>query len=451
MNVGRGFFMRAREALFIVLVGVLIGMVVVSGVGYISLNSRVGELSAEVAEMQAMVNTSLSAIQANLSALSMRSTGDSAAIQSLADRLERLDDRLGALEVESKGAKAETGMSIEELNAKVEELESGIQAEKRVMEAYKSVAPAVVFITSTVLTYDFQLMREVPSSGVGSGVVVSPEGYILTNNHVVEGADFITVSFGKGEELEAELVGTDPATDLAVIKIEPPEELPVAKLGNSDDVKVGMTAIAIGNPFGLERTVTVGVVSSVNRTIESESGDLIFGVIQTDASINPGNSGGPLVNVRGEVIGINSAIISPVRGSVGIGFAIPINTAKKVMAQLIEKGYVSRPYLGITGLSVSELPPELNMPESGVLIVDVFPGSPAEKAGLRGSGSEVRVGSVLYPVGGDIIVSADSMEIPTIESLLEFLSNKEAGDVVRIGFLRNGVEMSVEVQLEERR
>jgi S1-C subfamily serine protease len=235
-----------------------------------------------------------------------------------------------------------------------------------------------------------------------------------------------------------------------VLKIKPSPDLPVAVLGDSNKVRPGMTAVAIGNPFSLERTVTVGVVSSVNRTIDTETGDIIFGIIQTDASINPGNSGGPLVNVRGEIMGINSAIISPVRGSVGIGFSIPSNTAKKVMEQLIETGRVSRPYLGITGASAGDLPPELNLPEKGVLLVDVLPQSPAEKAGLKGFSSEVVVRMVSYPVGGDVLINVDGTPINTIEGLLEFLSNKNVGDKVVFGYIRGAEEKVAEVLLEER-
>jgi S1-C subfamily serine protease len=193
--------------------------------------------------------------------------------------------------------------------------------EDTVINAYNSIAPSVVFITSTTLTFDFR-RRVVPQEGVGSGAIVSPESYILTNNHVVEGAEFISVSLGDGRDIEAELIGTAPTHDLAVIKI-PPDDLPVARLGDSEQLRIGQTVIAIGNPFSLERTATVGVISALERTLEVEEGVLMTGLIQTDAAVNPGNSGGPLVNLAGEVIGINTAIISPVGGSVGIGFAIP--------------------------------------------------------------------------------------------------------------------------------
>ncbi|MEE9594538.1 MAG: trypsin-like peptidase domain-containing protein, partial [Candidatus Hydrothermarchaeales archaeon] len=216
--------------------------------------------------------------------------------------------------------------------------------EDTVIDAYNKVAPSVVFITSTVLTFDFR-RRVVPQEGVGSGAVVSPEGYILTNNHVVEGAEFITVSLGNDEEIEAELIGTDPRHDLAVIKI-PSGDLPVASMGDSEHLEVGQTVVAIGNPFSLERTATVGVISALERTLDADDGGLMTGLIQTDAAVNPGNSGGPLVNLKGEIIGINTAIISPVGGSVGIGFAIPINTAKRVMDELITRGKVANPYIG---------------------------------------------------------------------------------------------------------
>jgi putative serine protease PepD len=340
--------------------------------------------------------------------------------------------------------------SIDEVNTKLGNFEVQIQNEGTIIDAYNNVSPSVVFITSTVLTFDFLLQQEVPTGGVGSGVVVSPEGYIITNNHVVEGAEIVTVSFKPGEEIEAEVVGTDPPTDLAVLKIDPFDGLPVATLGDSDAVRIGMTAIAIGNPFSLDRTVTTGVVSSVNRTLDAETGDIIFGIIQTDASINPGNSGGPLINSKGEVIGVNSAIISPVRGSVGIGFSIPVNTAKKIMVQLIEHGRVSRPYVGVTLAQVSDFPSELNLPEEGVLIIDVVPDSPAEKAGIIGSESEITIGMVAYPVGGDVIIKIDDNEVSSVEDLLEYLSNKEVGETIKLGIIRNNIEISVKVLLGER-
>lgn len=415
--------MEDRSVFALFTAALVIGGALGAGISYLIYEPRITGLQADLGQMKAEMDT-------------LKEDSAGAEIRSSVEALSREMDSLSR--------------EVERVKGLIPPETTGQSEEERIIGIYDNVSPAVVFITSTALSYDFQMETIVPEVGVGSGVVVSRDGYILTNNHVVEGAENITVSFRPGEELPATLVGTDPATDLAVLKIDPPPDIPVATLGDSDKVRAGMTAIAIGNPFSLERTITTGVVSSVNRTLDAETGDIIFGVIQTDASVNPGNSGGPLLNSRGEVIGITSAIISPVEGSIGIGFAIPINTAKKVMAQLIEKGYVSRPYLGITGASVGGFPPELNLPEKGVLIVDVVIDSPADRAGLRGSDMEVQVGSIIYPVGGDVITSIDGRRTDTIEDLLEELSKKEVGERVTITYVRDGVEETVEVVLGER-
>ncbi len=336
--------------------------------------------------------------------------------------------------------------SNDELKAQIAELGG---EEETVTSIYDKVAPSVAFITTTVLTYDF-FNQPIPESGVGSGVVVSPKGYILTNAHVVEGAEFITVALKGGEQIEAELIGTDPLFDLAVVKIPEDKNLPVATLGDSSKLRVGMRVVAIGNPFEFERTVTTGVISALNRTLASQTGEVMTGLIQTDASINPGNSGGPLINSRGEVIGINSAIIAPAGGSVGIGFAIPINRAKKAMEELILTGKVAHPWIGIYGGAIAEFPPEIEFPVNGVLVVEVAEGGPAERAGLRGSFEEVVVDNVAYPVGGDIITAVDGRPIGFVEELLEHISTKEIGDTIELTIVRNGNEMKLKVTLGER-
>jgi S1-C subfamily serine protease len=441
--------MKERNVIALVIVSLMLGALMWAGISYLIYRPQISSLNSGVSDLENLVEGiegDVSELKGKIEELSR----ESETMESIGLGVDGINERLESLETENQQTKNSLDSGLNQINTRLDGIETGVQNEETIIDAYDSISPSVVFITSTVLTFDFQLQVDVPSQGVGSGVVVSPEGYILTNNHVVEDAEFITVSFRPGEEIEAVLVGTDASTDLAVIKIDPSPDLPVAVLGDSDKVRAGMTAIAIGNPFSLERTVTVGVVSSVNRTINAETGDIIFGVIQTDASVNPGNSGGPLVNSKGVVIGINSAIISPVQGSVGIGFAIPINTAKRIMTQLIETGRVSRPYLGITGTSVSELPSELNLPSAGVLIIDVFIGSPVDKVGLRGSDTEVRLGSLIYPIGGDVIIKIDEVEVNTIEDLLEFLSEAEVGEAVRIGYHRDGLEGSVNVLLEER-
>ncbi len=326
-----------------------------------------------------------------------------------------------------------------------------VSEEAIVTSVYKKVSPCVVHITSTALKWNF-FMEIVPQQGIGSGVIVSKDGYILTNNHVIAGAEFIKVKLATGEELDASLVGADPQNDIAVLKIDPPHDLPVAKLGDSDKLRVGMLAIAIGNPFGLDRTVTVGVISALNRTIKTESG-IMEDLIQTDASINPGNSGGPLVNSKGEVIGINAAIYTTSGGSIGIGFAIPINKAKKIMEELISKGKVKAyAWLGIYGYTLTpDLAEYLELPvNEGVVIAYVVPGGPADKAGLRGGSKQIIFKNELLTVGGDIIVSIDQVEIKSMEQLRKLISTHEPEDVIQVGYIRDNKLKYTHVKLGRR-
>ncbi|MBI2080489.1 MAG: trypsin-like peptidase domain-containing protein, partial [candidate division NC10 bacterium] len=269
--------------------------------------------------------------------------------------------------------------------------------ERIVIGVYGKASPAVVHIASVALAYDF-FFNVVPQTGTGSGFILDEQGHIVTNNHVVADARSLEVTLADGTKTPATLVGRDPNNDLAVIKINlPGRTLPVLPLGDSDALQVGQLAIAIGNPFGLDRTVTRGVISSLNRSLKAESGREIRGIIQTDAAINPGNSGGPLLNSRGEAIGINTAIFSPSGGSVGIGFAIPVNTARRLVPQLIATGRVRHPWLGIAGVSLSpDLVKALDLPvEKGVLVAQVYPRSPAARAGLKGGQRRVRVGNTV--------------------------------------------------------
>ena len=324
--------------------------------------------------------------------------------------------------------------------------------EQLVISVVKRASPGVVHITSTAIAYDF-FFNPVPQRGTGSGFVVDDRGYILTNNHVVEEADSLEVTLTDKSKSSAKLVGRDPSNDLAVIKINvPKEKLFPLKLGNSDTLQVGQTAIAIGNPFGLDRTVTRGVVSSVGRMLRSESGRQIRGVIQTDAPINPGNSGGPLLNSRGEVIGINSAIYTPSGGSVGIGFAIPVNTAKRLLPQLIAKGRVSHPWLGVAGLDITpEAAKALKLPtQEGILVVQVSPKGPAARAGIRGSTKRTRVGNILVSVGGDIIVAVDGHKVSSIDEMTAYLDGeRKVGDEVKMDLRRDGRSLSLAVRLGE--
>jgi len=324
--------------------------------------------------------------------------------------------------------------------------------EQIVISVYKHASPGVVHITSTALAYDV-FFNPVPQKGAGSGVVVDDRGYILTNNHVVEEADSLEVTLPDKSKVPAKLIGRDPSNDLAVIKIlVPKEKLFPLKMGNSDALQVGQMAIAIGNPFGLDRTVTRGVVSSVGRTLRSESGRQIRGVIQTDAPINPGNSGGPLLNSRGEVIGINSAIYTPSGGSVGIGFAIPVNTAKRLLPQLIARGRVSHPWLGVAGLDITpEVASALKLPvHHGIVVMQVSPKGPVDRAGIRGARKKARIGNMLVGVGGDIIVAVEGRKMTSIDDLTAFLdAERKVGDQVKVEFLRDGGSLTTSVRLGE--
>ena len=291
--------------------------------------------------------------------------------------------------------------------------------------------------------------------GTGSGFVYDKEGRIITNNHVVEDAKEIEVTFLDGTIAEAEIVGTDPYVDLAVIDVDVPESLlnPV-KFGNSSQLVVGERVIAIGNPFGLEGTMTVGVVSALGRQMRAPRGFVIVDVIQTDAAINPGNSGGPLLNMRGEVVGMNTAIVSGTGQFAGIGFAIPIDTIKRELPDLIEKGTYDHPYLGIEGMDVTPAIAEamgLDPSTRGCLVVDVVEGGPAEKAGLRGGTTEAIIDGSRVKVGGDIIIGVDGYVVRQFYDLVLYMErHKRPGDRAVLTILREGKTMDVEVILGAR-
>jgi S1-C subfamily serine protease len=335
--------------------------------------------------------------------------------------------------------------------------EAGLTTEEQIVIAvYKQVGPGVVNITSTTLAYDF-FFNVIPQQGTGSGFFVDDKGHVLTNSHVVEDAQRLEVTLADGQKVKARLVGRDPQNDLAVLRVSlAREKLHPLRLGDSRQLQVGQTAIAIGNPFGLQRTVTRGVISSLGRDLRVDPSDprsrLIRGIIQTDAAINPGNSGGPLLNSRGEVIGINTAIFSPSGGSVGIGFAVPINTAKRYLPQLIAKGRVGHPWLGITGQSVEEdLAAELRLPvKEGILVAQVFQGGPAERAGLRAGRRRVQAANRIVILGGDIITAIDGVKLKSVDDLTGYLdAQREVGDTVRLEIVREGRPMSLQVRLTE--
>src|SRR5512137_528646 len=319
--------------------------------------------------------------------------------------------------------------------------------ERNNIGVYEKVAEGVVNVTSTAMQLDF-FFNAFPTQGSGSGSIIDTKGDILTNHHVVADAQKLEVTLGDGSKWSATLVGSDPDNDLAVIKIEAPrEKLKIIPMGDSRDLRIGQKVLAIGNPFGLQRTLTTGIISSLGRTIRSDTGTLREDIIQTDAAINPGNSGGPLLNSEGEIIGINSAIISPSGGSVGIGFAVPVNTAKRVIPELIAKGYVSYPYIGA---SIQTLIPEIAKflklkIERGAMIAEVVKGGPADKAGLKGGNQKIQVGNMIVLVGGDIVVKADQHDVKTNDELIHYIREKKPGDTILLKVYRNGNFIDVKV------
>jgi len=320
--------------------------------------------------------------------------------------------------------------------------------EQNNIEVYKAASPGVVYIQSTAMARDFFGMFSRPVEGAGSGSVIDEQGDILTNYHVIADAEKLTVSFGSGKAYPAKVVGRDPDTDLAVIKLleTPKESLTIVPMGDSDKLIVGQKVLAIGNPFGLDRTLTTGVISGLERPIHAQNGRTIEGAIQTDASINPGNSGGPLLDSHGRMIGINSQIESPSGASAGVGFAIPVSIAKRIVPQLIRDGEIRRPKLGIAPRDVASLGRQLQLPvASGVLIVSVAPGSPAANAGLRGV-IQTEDGDLEI---GDIIVGIDGQKVDSNDDLFRLLDKHKIGDSVNVEVFRQGRRTSLPVRLTE--
>ena len=324
--------------------------------------------------------------------------------------------------------------------------------EKNNQEVYNATSPGVVNITSTVIVQDW--FNAYPQQGTGSGSILDKEGRILTNNHVIQDAEKLEVTLSNKKTYQARVLGADPDNDLAVIRIEAPkEELTTISLGAAKDLFVGQKVLAIGNPFGLDRTLTTGIVSGLARPLKSEmTNRLIEGVIQTDAAINPGNSGGPLLNSRGQMIGINTMIYSPSGGSVGIGFAVPVETAKRVIDDILKYGRVRKPSLGIEPLPLSRfgqrLIRALELPVSeGVMVIRVTPGSSADKAGIRNA-EQVRIGGYIVPLG-DIITKMDGQPIAKQDDIDHILNAKNIGDSLQIEIVRNGQRLNLTVQLME--
>jgi len=329
--------------------------------------------------------------------------------------------------------------------------------EAQVEAVYDEAGPAVANITSRAIAYDF-FMQPIPQEGSGSGFIYDAEGHIITNYHVVADADSVSVALAAGGVYTATIVGVDPSSDLAVLRIET-EDLPAPiPLGDSDQLRVGQFVVAIGNPFGLERTLTVGVISALSRVIESPDGRFIGEAIQTDAAINPGNSGGPLLDLEGRVIGVNAQIISPSRASAGIGFAVPANTVRRVVPQLIARGRYPHPWLGVSVLPFDSQGAQIlrevgmNVPvDEGLLVAEVVPGGPVAKAGIRAGDRVVLIGNTRIPVGGDIITAVNGEPIANFQQLTVYLETKsQVGDEVEVTLIRDGQEMTGTVMLAER-
>ena len=322
--------------------------------------------------------------------------------------------------------------------------------EQNNISVYKRNIPSVVNVTSRAMTFDF-FYGLVPQEGQGSGFVIDKEGHILTNYHVVADARQVEVTLHNRKKYKATIVGSDPSHDLAVIQIKAPDLVP-AILGDSRNLQVGQKVYAIGNPFGLAGTMTRGIVSSI-RPVREPNGATIDEAIQTDAAINPGNSGGPLMNWHGEVIGINTMILSSVGQNAGIGFAIPINTAKAVLNDLMTLGRVRRPALGVRTVPVSpELADEIGLPvDYGLLIIGVVSGSAADQAGLRAGTERAYLGNIPIMLGGDLIVAIDGQKIQDQDDLTQMMNNHRAGDSVKVTIYRGKRKMDVDVSLGEAR
>jgi S1-C subfamily serine protease len=360
------------------------------------------------------------------------------------------------------GLSRRSGTTVREvLNVPLQSANASLSSLARPMsvhEIYRRAAPGVVQVTSTSIVHQvdpffapFGAPETQTEKALGSGFVIDKAGHIITNEHVVSGAKSIQVSFSNNESMKARIVGVDPSSDVAVLKVDARSRaLTPLVLGSSDAIEVGDPVVAIGNPFGLDRSITAGIVSALQRPITAPNGFTIDHVIQTDAALNHGNSGGPLLNARGEVVGVNSQIqTAGGEGSVGVGFAIPINTVKNVAAQLISSGRVEHAFLGINGKAVTATVARLfHLPARiGVLVRSVCPSSGAAKAGLRGSTTDVVVAGESWPVGGDLIVRADGVTVSSTDRLRSAVAGKKPGDTVKLTIFRALQQLTLNVNL----
>jgi S1-C subfamily serine protease len=341
--------------------------------------------------------------------------------------------------------------TVEQLSGPAPSSFADLDDAQSIQEIYENAGPGVVQVTSTSVVTRDPVFGDQRARSLGSGFVIDKAGHIVTNFHVVEDAERVEVNFSGDDRVRARIVGLDPSTDIAVLEIDAQARaLTPLPLGSSDVVRVGDSVVAIGNPFGLERTVTAGIVSALQREITAPNGFTIDKAIQTDAPINQGNSGGPLLNSRGQVIGVNSQIPSESGGgNVGIGFAVPIDTVKEVVSQIIQHGKVDHAWMGVEMQAVdSNLSEAYSLPvKRGVLVVDVRAGSPAEQAGLRGGNQQVVVDGVSYVLGGDIVTRADGNPVTTPDDLRRLVMSKEPGDVVTLEIRRGNSQRTVNVTL----
>ncbi len=326
-----------------------------------------------------------------------------------------------------------------------------------VSEIYDRTSSGVAFIRAQMTQRTQSPLDLFPerqqATATGSGFLIDDDGHVLTNSHVVQGASRVEVQFSEdGESQQAEVVGADPSSDLALLKVDDAQGATPLPLGDSSGAEVGDPVVAIGNPFGLDRTVTSGIVSALQRQIQAPNGFSISDVIQTDAAINPGNSGGPLLDATGQVIGINSQIASQSGGNEGVGFAVPIATASDVVSQILEDGSVERAYLGITGGDISsEIAQALDLPvDHGVLVERVFPGGPADAAEIKGATGQATVAGESYPVGGDIITKLDGEELNGMDEVISAVNDHRPGDELTLTVLSDGKEREVTVRLGDR-
>lgn len=335
--------------------------------------------------------------------------------------------------------------------------ESANALEAQIEAVYEQAGSAVVNITSVTYAYDF-FFNPVPQEGTGSGFVYDDDGHIVTNYHVIEDAEELSVTLADGRTYAGEIVGHDPTNDLAVLRIDAVDLPAPVPLGDSDALRVGQFVVAIGNPFGLAGTLTTGVISSLGRVIRGPDDRFIGEVIQTDAAINPGNSGGPLLDLRGRVIGVNSQIVSPSQANAGVGFAVPSNTVRRVVPELIARGRYPHPWLGIEPISLTAERARVfreagmeGVVEAGVLVLQVVPGGPADKAGIRGGSRIAQIGRYRVPLGGDIITAVDGEPLEGYQDLTVYLETRtRVGDTVYVTVIRDGAEQTIAVTLDER-